>query len=168
MSNNTMTIRQPAAPTPASNPASQALAALPVWLQYLIAAYPAAQVLSMTYLVYEEQFADVDADTMMLAVKAAVRQHKYSTFPAVADIRQQVEAIGAARYMSLVERAGRLRSLQQRRRDLEQRSFDGNAAPDEFAALAVEFDDMGYEATANSVRVRGMRYGDSDGGSDGN
>lgn len=151
-------------PRPAPAGISQALNALPAWLQYLIAAYPAAQVAGLTYLVYEEQFADVDADTMLTAVKATVRQHKYNTFPAVADIRQQVEAIGEARYMSLVERAGRLRSLQQRRRDLVDRSFDGDATQAEFDALAGEFADMGYEATATSIQARGMRYaGDCDG-----
>ena len=139
-------------------PSAPALDALPAWLRYLVAAYPAAQVSATTYLVYEDQFADVDAAVLMTAVKAAVKSHRFNTFPAVPEIWREVGRINERAALALHERAARLRSLRQRRHELLQRSFADDALPDEFDALADEYDALGYEATATSQRGRAARF----------
>lgn len=139
-------------------PSAPALDALPAWLRYLAAAYPAAQVSATTYLVYEDQFAEVDTAVIMTAVKAAVKAHRFNTFPAVPEIWREVERINERAALAIHERAAVLRSLRQRRHDLLQRSFDGDAQTDEFDALAAEYEDLGYEATAMSLRGRAVRF----------
>jgi hypothetical protein len=68
---------------------------LPKWLQYLIGAYPAAQTNTMTYLAYETAFAEIDPALMLAAVQAVARQHKYATFPTIAEIDQAVRELSA-------------------------------------------------------------------------
>lgn len=139
-------------------PSAPALDALPSWLRYLAAAYPAAQVSPTTFLVYEDQFAEVDTAVMMTAVKAAVKAHRYNTFPAVPEIWREVTRINERAALTIYERAAVLRSLRQRRHDLLQRSFAGDAQPGEFDALAAEYDALGYEATATALRGRAVRF----------
>lgn len=72
---------------------SALIATLPKWLQYLIGAFPAAQTNTMTYLAYETAFAEVDAALMLTAVQAVTKQHKFSTFPTIAEIGQTVTVL---------------------------------------------------------------------------
>jgi hypothetical protein len=111
-----------------------------------------------TFLVYEDQFADVDGAAMMTAVRAAVRAHKFNTFPSVPEIWQEVEREKERVALTIHERANLLRGLKLRRHELEERSFGGEALADEFFALADEFFALGLEYTAVSIRERGQRY----------
>lgn len=62
---------------------------LPLWLNYLIAAYPQARVDMMTYAVLEDVFQEVEAEVMRAAVRSYVGRHKF--WPTAADLRPYVE-----------------------------------------------------------------------------
>jgi len=66
---------------------------LPVWLRYLIGAYPTAKVNSATYFVYEDQFGDVDDERMLQAVRRAVKSHRFASFPTVQELRAALDAL---------------------------------------------------------------------------
>lgn len=69
------------------------IARLPKWLAYLVGAFPAAQTNKMTFLAYENAFAEVDPALMLTAVQRVADRHVYTNFPAIAKIRQAVEAL---------------------------------------------------------------------------
>lgn len=62
---------------------------LPLWLNYLIAAYPQARVDMMTYAVLEDVFQGVEAEVMRAAVRSYVARNKF--WPTAADLRPYVE-----------------------------------------------------------------------------
>lgn len=76
---------------PAIKPASSApssaatwLDGLPPWLNYLVAAYPAAKLADNTFAVYEDAFGDEDPGVMRAAARAAVRDSRF--FPTVHEL----------------------------------------------------------------------------------
>ena len=70
---------------------TQTEAAAPIWIQYLIGAWPQTKVTAVTLGIMESQFADTDADSMLEAVKAYVAENKY--WPAVSELRKYVDRV---------------------------------------------------------------------------
>lgn len=69
------------------------LAVLPSWLRYLVGAFPAAKVASTTYPVYEDQFSDTDPALMLQAIRQAIKGHRFTNFPTIAELRRVVDGL---------------------------------------------------------------------------
>ena len=65
--------------------ASQKKAA-PIWLQYLIGAYPHQKITAVTLGIMESQLAEYDDDVMLETVKAHVANSRF--FPAVSELKE--------------------------------------------------------------------------------
>jgi hypothetical protein len=63
---------------------------LPAWLNYLVAAYPTANIAKMTLAVLEDQFKDIDPAAMMQAARAHVKASKW--FPTAQELAAFVES----------------------------------------------------------------------------
>ena len=83
----------PAVPPTAANAYSDVL---PRWLNYLIGAFPTANLSANTFPVFEDAFSDVDPATMFAAARAAVKDLRF--FPTVHElgvyVRKQAPAGG--------------------------------------------------------------------------
>lgn len=66
-------------------------AALPSWINYLIAAYPTANLASRTFAVLEDAFRDEAPATMTAAARLAVRDQKF--FPSVHELGGYVRRV---------------------------------------------------------------------------
>lgn len=80
----------PSASSSATAPSSATayLDGLPPWLNYLVAAYPAAKLADNTFAVYEDAFGDEEPVIMRAAVRAAVRDIRF--FPTVSELTRYV------------------------------------------------------------------------------
>ena len=67
---------------------------IPVWLQYLIGAYPQQKPSAMTLAVMESQFSEIAADVMLQAVKSYVAECKF--WPAVSELNIYVDKFKAS------------------------------------------------------------------------
>jgi hypothetical protein len=84
---------------------------LPSWIQYLIAAYPQANISPKTYAVLEEQLQDVDEETLNRAVRRHVARSVF--WPAAAELRTVIQALppeqaSRPKYGRFVAQAGEL------------------------------------------------------------
>lgn len=107
------------------------LAQLPMWLRYLVGAFPAAKVSGATFMVYEDQFSDVDAEIMVSAVRQAVKTHKFASFPAIGELRRLVS--GLEYEMSAANRS-RV-NLTTARHELVEAAYRGEIDPAEWLQL---------------------------------
>lgn len=101
------------------------LAALPSWLRYLVGAFPAAKVASTTYPVYEDQFSDTDPALMLQAIRQAIKGHRFTNFPTIAELRRMVDAL---EYEAAVSNRPTV-NLQARRQELLEAAYQGEIDP---------------------------------------
>ena len=111
--------------------AADPLARLPRWLRYLVGAFPAAKVSGATFMVYEDQFSDVDAELMLTAVRQAVKAHKFASFPAIGELRHLVSGL---EYDTAVANRPSV-NLNQMRADLVAAAYAGDIDPAEWSQL---------------------------------
>ena len=134
------------------------IATLPKWLQYLVGAFPAAQVNELTYLAYETAFAEIDPEVMLAAVQAVVRQHKFATFPTIAEI-DQMATVRAIRNETAVldERGQMLAALASERHELLELAYAGEFDPAAWASLTSQYETAGFEFNAQWARRKATR-----------
>lgn len=107
------------------------LAQMPMWLRYLVGAFPAAKVSGVTFMVYEDQFSDVDAELMLTAARQAVKAHKFASFPAIGELRQLVSGL---EYDTAVAARPRV-NLTTARHRLVEAAYRGEIDPDDWSQL---------------------------------
>lgn len=108
----------------------------PRWLQYLAAAYPNAQVTAMTYLVYEDQFVDVDQGIMYQVARAVVKSHKFASFPTLAELHQELEY---HQRRAALENRRSVGDLAARRHELLERAYRGDVVQPEWQELINDY-----------------------------
>ena len=74
-----------------TNVRADPISALPIWIQYLIGAFPTSKTNKRTYGVLQSHFADYDDGIMLDAVKAHVSENKF--WPAVSELREYADEI---------------------------------------------------------------------------
>ncbi|MCA9943732.1 MAG: hypothetical protein KC449_09640 [Anaerolineales bacterium] len=131
------------------------IATLPKWLAYLVGAFPAAQTNKMTFLAYETTFAEVDKSLMLTAVQTVAKQHKYSTFPSIAEIEQAVSTFTQRLELETASERGRafqIRNLQKQRQLLLERAYNGEVEPALWESLIKEYGAIGFVVNADWAR----------------
>jgi len=78
-------------PQPYTVPPDDYADVLPGWLNYLIAAYPAAKLAAKTFAVFEDAFGEIDPAIMRQAARAAVLGQKF--FPSVHELNAYVQQL---------------------------------------------------------------------------
>ena len=79
--------------------------ALPPWLRYLVAAYPAAKLAAATFAVYEDAFTGYDPELMGQAVRAVVADCKF--FPSAAELRKSADRMAEKREIEAIQQSRR-------------------------------------------------------------
>lgn len=134
------------------------IATLPKWLQYLIGAFPAAQTNELTYLAYETAFAETDPALMLAAVQAVARQHKFSTFPTIAEIDQAVEETDRGADAAAAARCRHITALAGERQGLLELAYAGEFDPAAWAALTSQYEAAGFEINAQWARHKAAQF----------
>lgn len=135
---NQLTIK----PTNGAATAPDPLAGLPGWLAFLAGAYPAAKVNMRTYAVYDAAFADVDGEIMLRVVKAAVRKHKFQSWPTVAELAVILDGLQAESEAPVIV----LADLHRQRAALLEAAYGG------------EIDAAGFGKLAKLYRLAGLSF----------
>lgn len=128
------------------------IATLPKWLQYLIGAFPAAQVNELTYLAYETAFAGIDEAVMLTAVQAVARQHKFATFPTIAEINKAVEAESERVFLAERQALNLYHAIAIARQKLLDAAYAGNVDRAAWQSFAADCQAQGYEFNADWAR----------------
>ena len=135
------------------------IATLPKWLQYLVGAFPAAQVNELTYLAYETAFAGIDEAVMLTAVQAVARQHKFATFPTIAEIDQAAAAPATRQETAVLDERGQmLAALASERQALLELAYAGEYDPAAWASLTSQYEAGGFEINAAWARRKAAQF----------
>lgn len=135
------------------------IATLPKWLQYLVGAFPAAQVNELTYLAYETAFTEIDPEVMLAAVQAVVRQHKFATFPTIAEIDQMATARATRNETAVLDERGQmLAALASERHELLELAYAGEFDPAAWASLTSQYETAGFEINAAWARRKVAQF----------
>lgn len=124
------------------------IATLPKWLAYLIGAFPAAQVNKMTYLAYETAFAEFDPALMLAAVQNVTKQHKFSTFPTIAEINKAVEAETERTFLAERQALHIYHAVGLAKKALLDAAYRGELDPAAWHSFAADCEARGYEFNA--------------------
>lgn len=125
---------------------------LPKWLQYLIGAFPAAQTNTMTFLAYETAFAEIDPALMFTAVQAVAKQHKFATFPTIAEINKAVEAESERLFLAERQALNLYHAIAMARQKLLDAAYAGNVDRAAWQSFAADCQAQGYEFNAAWAR----------------
>lgn len=137
---------------------------LPKWLQYLIGAFPAAQTNTMTYLTYETAFAGIDEAVMLAAVQAVAMQHKFSTFPTIAEINAAVEAESERLFLAERQALYLYHAIATARQKLLDAAYAGDVDRSAWQSFATDCQAQGYQFNADWARRKLAQFEAQQGG----
>jgi len=128
------------------------IATLPKWLAYLVGAFPGAQVNKMTFLAYETAFTEVDPALMLTAVQAVAKQHRFATFPTIAEINAAVEAESERLFLVERQALNLYHAIATARQELLDAAYAGSVDRAAWQAFAADCQTQGYGVNADWAR----------------
>lgn len=136
--------------------ASNPIADLPNWLQYLIGAYPTSKTTPGQLLVMEDQFSDLDGGSLMQAAREFVKSDKraYKGFPTAPDFRPVVEKIQSNQETPVIDVTVKRIELRLRRRGLLELWHIDRASDHDLLVLADDMQHAGMIHAAMSLREK--------------
>ncbi len=135
------------------------IASLPKWLVYLVGAFPKAETNIMTYMAYETAFAEIDPALMLTVVQTVTKQHKYATFPTIAEIDQAVRELSEQVDALTVAPARLLMTLASERQALLDRAYAGDVDRAKWESLTSRYKAAGLEINVAWMQRKLTQFG---------